>query len=621
MGKPLNNRHPLFLELLKKLVHFSMRNAFFTFLFLCSSLVFAQSVELANSYYRKGEYNKAILLFEPLYDENPVRQDYFKALLTCYQQVEDFEKGQQLIENQMALFPAQVQLWVELGYHQQLQGNIDQANSNYDRAISLIANNPGYGFAVGRSFRQNHLLDYALEAYRRTKELNPALITELQEAQIYGEKGDFDKMFDLYLDLLAQHDNYLSVIQRYTGKFISDDPKSPNNILFKKKVLKRVQEDPALIWSQLLSWQFIQEKDYAKALIHEKSLFKRNPVPAQRLFNLGEIAYHENDLSTAKATFAFIKTIDDPVLVPDDIRFDSNLYLVEIEAKTASNKEENDLVSKSFESLIQEYGFDSHTLELHLAYARFLTKKSGDPDKALKHLNSIPEEGKTAIDLAMIAMEIGDILVFTDQFNQALITYSRIEYDVKNSIIAQEARFKVARTSYFKGDFDWALHQLKVLKSSTSQLIANDALELSLTIGNNREADSLDQALQAYATADLLAYQQKYSMAIDSLSSLLVDFRGRAIEDDALFKRAEIYSLTGDYLKAEADYLSILNEHPNSLLLDDTLFNLANLYRDQLSKPNDAQRMYERLLFEYPSSIHLVEARKAFRKLRGDNLP
>ena len=33
-----------------------------------------------------------------------------------------------------------------------------------------------------------------------------------------------------------------------------------------------------------------------------------------------------------------------------------------------------------------------------------------------------------------------------------------------------------------------------------------------------------------------------------------------------------------------------------------------------------AKEMYERIIFEYPSSIYLVEARKAFRRLRGDDL-
>jgi outer membrane protein assembly factor BamD (BamD/ComL family) len=66
-------------------------------------------------------------------------------------------------------------------------------------------------------------------------------------------------------------------------------------------------------------------------------------------------------------------------------------------------------------------------------------------------------------------------LVFDEKFNQALIYYSQIQNKIKNDPIAQEARFKVARTSYFKGDFAWAQTQLDILKKSTSQLIANDA--------------------------------------------------------------------------------------------------------------------------------------------------
>ncbi len=67
---------------------------------LFSIAVNAQNAELANAYLRKGEYKKAIVLYKPLLESNPIRQDYFKALLTCYQQVEDYQEGQDLIETQ-----------------------------------------------------------------------------------------------------------------------------------------------------------------------------------------------------------------------------------------------------------------------------------------------------------------------------------------------------------------------------------------------------------------------------------------------------------------------------------------------------------------------------------------
>jgi TolA-binding protein len=201
-----------------------------------------------------------------------------------------------------------------------------------------------------------------------------------------------------------------------------------------------------------------------------------------------------------------------------------------------------------------------------------------------------------------------------------LILYTQIQYDLKNSLLAQEARFKVAQTSYFKGDFQWAQNQLKVLKSSTSQLIANDALELSLKISNNMDKDSLNEGLKKFAKAELLSFQKKNEMAIDTLSYVLRQFKGQNIEDDALFKQAELYWTTGNYAAAESNFLSLLDHHPESLFTDDAIFKLGVLYQDHLNDPEKAKAMYERIIFEYPSSIYLVASRKAFRKLRGDDL-
>ena len=178
----------------------------------------------------------------------------------------------------------------------------------------------------------------------------------------------------------------------------------------------------------------------------------------------------------------------------------------------------------------------------------------------------------------------------------------------------------MARTSYFKGDFAWAQNQLKVLKSSTSQLIANDALKLSLKIGNNIDKDSINEGLKIYARAELLGFQQKYQQAIDTLSFVLKQFKGQQIEDDALYTQALFYEQLVSYSSAEANLLSILDFHPDSLLYDDSIFRLGMLYRDHLADPDKAKNMFERIIFEYPSSIYLVDARAAFRELRGDDI-
>jgi tetratricopeptide (TPR) repeat protein len=220
----------------------------------------------------------------------------------------------------------------------------------------------------------------------------------------------------------------------------------------------------------------------------------------------------------------------------------------------------------------------------------------------------------------MIKLKLGDILVFSDQFNQALILFSQVQNDLKNSNLAQTARFKVAQTSYFKGDFEWAKDQLSVLKSSTSQLIANDALDLYLLILNNVDKDSLKTPLELYAKSQLFSYQKKNDAAIETLNTLIENFKGSLIEDEALKFQAELFTLENKPVEAEKNYLKIENFYPDSILIDQVLYQLAELYLYHLSEPDKAKIYFEKIIFNYPSSIYLVDVRKQYRKLRGDIL-
>lgn len=590
------------------------------FLILLSGPLFAQNAELANSFFRKGEYEKAIMLYEPLLESNPIRQDYFKSLLTCYQQLEKYEEADRLLNQQLENFPNQIYLYVELGYNRQLQGKPEEAEAYYERSMQFIEQNPSYAFVIGRTFRQNHLLDYALRTYQRGKELNPNLNTEISEAQIYGERGDIDKMFTLYLDLVDKNENYYSTAQRFMGSFVSNDKTDPNNIMLRRQLLKRAQAEPKNSWNILLSWLFMQQGDFDKALVQEKSLYRRNPGNAERIEEIGRLAYDFDDLETSKQAFEFIRSLEQENGLDPDTRLRADIYLLKIENEYIESDEDRGRLNAKYLELLAQYGRNLQSLVLQVAYAEFLTYSYGAPDQAIEILRSALELNPPKPERGMLEITIADIQVFSGEFNQALVMYSKIQYDFKNSPLAQEARFKVARTSYFKGDFTWAQNQLKVLKSSTSQLIANDAMKLSLKISNNFDKDSLNEGLRLFAKTELLEFQRKYETALDTLSLVLDEHKGRAIEDDALLKQGALLTRLGDYRGAENSLLNLLTTYPESLLIDECLFSLGQLYENQLGEIDKAKEMYERIIFEYPSSIYLVEARKAFRRLRGDDL-
>tara|TARA_R110002073_G_scaffold40547_5_gene115114 strand:+ start:232215 stop:233999 length:1785 start_codon:yes stop_codon:yes gene_type:complete len=593
-----------------------MRIKIIAILFFTTTFCFSQSPELAYNYFRKGEYEKATVLYQQLYEKNKVRRDYFKKLLSCYQLTENFEEATNLLQQHIKTFPNQVNLNIEIGYNFQLQDQQETATPYYEKALHLIDENPNYGYLIGRTFQDNHLLDYALKAYKRAMELNPELNYDAYVALIYGEKAELEKMFDSYLNMVSKNENYFSTVQRYAGRFITDDSLDSNNIIFRKLLLKRLQANPNNAWNMLLSWLYMQQKDYDKALIQEKALYNRNHESLDRIVELGSVAFNDTDYETTKNTFQFVlENTSNPGL-----EVEAQLYLLQTGVATAISNKEIETVNEKFKLLLTNYGVNSNTIDLQIAYADFLTFKKDEPQEAILILEEALKRTTSQFQNGSVKVKLADILVYTNKFNQALINYTQVQTSLKNSILAQTARFKVAQTSYFKGDYKWALTQLKVLKSSTSQLIANDALELHLLISDNIADDSIPKALQLYAKADVLAFQNKNKEAIDSLSAVLATYKGHPIEDEALFKQAALYEKTKKYNFAEENYQKIIALEATGILVDNAYYKLGMLYEQQLDDVEKAKEMYQKIIFEFPSSIYLVDARKRFRKLRGDTI-
>ena len=275
-------------------------------------------------------------------------------------------------------------------------------------------------------------------------------------------------------------------------------------------------------------------------------------------------------------------------------------------------------VEKKFEDMVELYGNQSRTLQLQVAYANFLTFRKEQPEPAIAMLKQSLELPMGQMTMAYLKLALGDILVFDQRFNEALILFTQVQKSMKNDVLGQDARFKVAQTSFYKGDFDWALTQLKVLRGSTSQLIANDAMQLSLLISDNSLEDSTQTALKKYARADLLAYQNKDNEAIEVLEDILENHKGGKIEDEALLKQAELLVEQQNYEGAEFNYQKIVEFYGDGILADDAHFALGELYEKTLNEPEKAKAHYEKIIYNYQDSYFFPQARQNFRRLRGD---
>lgn len=577
-----------------------------------SFFAFAQSEQIAKDFFEKGEYEKALSSYEKLY-KTQRRLNYFIKIVECQQQLERFSVAEELLNNELKKRSVQPQLYVELGYNYQLQNQNTKAEQNYNKAISLLQENPNYAYTIGRSFEKYNLLDHAVHTYKEGERLSERLNFSFNIARIYGEQGKIELMFNSYLNLMVSNESYIGSAQRYISQYLTDDRTNENNILYRKALLKKLQEGPNTLWNEQLSWLFIQQKDYKKAFTQEKAIYKRNPESLQRIIDLSLIAMEQDFLDEAKVIFQFIIETANT----GQTQLLANKYLLQIDVEQ-SEETEYERISNSYNRLISEYANLSDVYRVCIDYAHFLAFYKKEPTQGIDVLKTQLSNQLSKFQQAAIKMKLADILVLQQKFNQALIYYSQIQTKLKNSEIAQQARFNVAKTSYYKGDFPWALQQTSVLKSSTSQLIANDALDLHLLIRDNSLEDSTQTALKKYAKADLLAFQNKNNEAIDLLNDVLTNHKGEKIEDEALFKQAQLFEKEKNYVKASENYLKIVEFFKEDFLLDDALYYLAMIYADNLDKPELAKQFLEDIIFNHADSIHFVEARKKYRSIRGD---
>ena len=77
-------------------------------------------------------------------------------------------------------------------------------------------------------------------------------------------------------------------------------------------------------------------------------------------------------------------------------------------------------------------------------------------------------------------------------------------------------------------------------RKRTSELISNDAIDLSVFILDNLNTDSIDFPMLKFAKADLLRYQNKLDEAEDTLNEIAKNYVGSSLDDDILFLKYKI---------------------------------------------------------------------------------
>ena len=589
-----------------------MKNLFLYIVLLFPMFVFSQNEQLAQNYFDRGEFDKAILIYEDLAKGQPNNYNYFQKQVACYQQLNQFDKAETIIKNRIEK-TKQPNLYIELGYNYQLQKNTDKADKNYKIALEKIKENPNNVYNVARDFEQKVLVEQAIEAYRLGTLGNPDANFDYQVSLLQGQLGKIDLMIDTLLDYSFKFPINAPLVQNQLTRFMSEDSQKTFSDSLKKALLIRTQKTQDIFWNQFMSWFFVQQKDYGKAFIQEKAIFKRSPDNLGNITNLAKLTIDENEIETATEILNFILLNTQDL----ELQMEAHYQLISIDINKATTKE-YPIIKEKLDLLLKKYGISPYSIRLQILNAHF-------DAFYLKQFESAKTVLTKALDLPLnnyqkadVKMELADVLLLDEKFNQAIIYYAQIEDDLANNQIAHEASLKMAKASYYKGDFEWAQKQFTVLKSSTSQLIANDSMELFLLISDNTVEDSTQVALKKFSKADFLGYQNKNAEALQLFETILAQHKGEKIEDVTLLRIGKLYEKQNNFPQAINYYQQIIDKHAEGIYIDEALFFSAEIYRKQLPDIAKAKTYYEKIIFGHEDSIYFVEARNNYRKLRGD---
>ena len=587
--------------------------------------IFAQQStdeQLAQQFFQNKEFDKALDYYEKLYNKKSPQQ-FYTPYLNCLIETKDFKKAEKIVKKQIKQNPDSPQLYVDLGNVYTVGEEPDKARTAWDQAIKSIKIDD-QAFAVANAFMATHQYNYAIATYlkgRKISQNNYPFSFEL--ADVFKEKGDNISMINEYLDLLETQDSYIQTVQNALQTSFGNDAATKQNELLKTELLKRISKSPDnTIFSELLIWMEIQQKDWDGAFVQAKALDKRKKEEGNRVMGLAQLFAQNEAYDVAIKAYQYVISKGPEVYYYTKARIEL-LYVYYQKVVTKGNYTATDLteLEKNYNTTIKELGKSASTVPLleNLAHLQaFYLNKPKDAISLLEETIAIPQLSPQV--QADCKLELADILLMTGDIWEASLRYSQVEKAFKYDEIGQEAKFRNARISYYTADFKWAQAQLDVLKGATAKLISNDAMDLSLLISDALADDTNEAPLAIYARADLLAFQNKDSLAKITLDTINTLFQNHALADEILFKKAQIDLKHANYAEAATYYEAILKNYGEDVLADDALFKLADLNENQFKNIDKAKELYQQLLEKYPGSLYVVEARKRFRKLRGDTI-
>jgi tetratricopeptide (TPR) repeat protein len=578
-------------------------------------------IQLAQHYFINGEFDKATSYYEKLYSSQSTKI-YFTRYLECLIQIKDFKTAEKTIKKYISQNKNDMEIQVVLG---QFYEDIDEPQKSakvYEELLSVVSADPGEIINLFQLFVGKRKFDLAKKVLDKGKKNAPYYPFNFQYADLYSLTGNNRLMIEEYINyLILQPSMFESIQNAISSRIDLSKSDGKDYLILKEILLQKIQADNSnFIYSEMLIWLFVQNKNFSSAFTQVVALDKRIQGDGSRVLDLGNICLENKSYDIARNCFNYIITLgSDNQYFIEGQKMLLNSRFIELTTNRAYNQNEIDATLVDYSSVLARLGKTQFTIGILNEQAHILAFYADRAAEAIVILqDAILVQSLTDIQRAQLKMQLADIEVLKGDIWEASLLYMQIDKDFKFEAIGDEAKYKNARIFYFDGEFDFAQSQLNILKESTSKIIANDAMNLSVSITENFGLDSNYTAMTWFSSAELLIEQHKYSEAFELFDSIQLNYPLHSLADDILYRKAKAMEMQGKWAESCLLYEDILKFYSKDIFADDALFRLGDIYEQVLLEKDKALEYYKKLAIDYKGSFYGAEIIKRIRILRGD---
>ena len=589
------------------------------FVFLILGLgIFAQNTDekLAAQFYEDEEYDKAESIYKKLYRENSSSIYIYENYLNTLIKLKDQKGAEKLVEKHIKKYPDRLISKIDLGHVYLQFDEKDKADKYFKNLFGKYVNDKNSVVMLAQGLQRRQLFGRATSLYEMASQKQGVLAFYPQLMAGYRRDSENEKLVDVGLEVVKKDPSTVDYVLRSFDRVYEEEETS--TYLQRQTLLYAQKNSNTQVFDEMLLEIFIQLKKYKSALRQVIALNKRNNLEGGRVLGMAKLGLDNKKYDIAISAYNYVIELGEGsknLLVAEEGLINA-LYLKTTSGVKTEKEEIASLIEK-IKVFVDENGKDYRTANSLYRLAELQIFYNNNLGAGINILDGIINTPRIQSSfLADSKLLLGDAYLMQNNIWDAKLMYGQVYKQFKEDAKGQEAKFKNAKLSYYTGDFEWAKSQLDILKTATSQLISNNALELALLIQDNTGLDSTDEAMKEYALADFYLYQNNISKCTEMLNLLPFKYPNHSLSDEIFFLKARVKEKQGDYTEANKLYTSIYTKYSDDILADNALYRSAMITLQVLGDKETAQSLFEKLVLDYNSSLFVVDARKIYYGLK-----